>query len=136
MERVSKYCSQLMLSIFGIILMLITSSIVFAESIDNIQLLKISPQDERAVIKTAKGMMAIIKMGDTIGENEKVVEITTGRLVIEEQTERGREVEGLCMVVFPSRKGRIKFPYQKAPPFGAMTTGLSPGIFCKGGLCS
>ncbi|MEW5744068.1 MAG: hypothetical protein AB1805_01330 [Nitrospirota bacterium] len=62
-----------------------------AASLDIIQLLKISPQDQRAIIKTADGQMQIIKVGDSLGEDGKVVEIVQGRVVIEEQTEQGVE---------------------------------------------
>ena len=104
---------------------------VYAESVENIKLIKISPQDERAVIKTSDGRMKIIKVGDVIrvpgyrlrvnsqrksgsrvadkesaefkvhssehsvqgpGRSElRVVEITSGRVVFEERTERGIE---------------------------------------------
>ena len=89
--NVPKDCSWLMRSILGIISMLITSTFVLAASIDNIHLLKISPQDERAVVKMEDRAMKIIKPGDAIGKNGKVVEITSGRVVIEEQTDGGRE---------------------------------------------
>jgi outer membrane biosynthesis protein TonB len=58
---------------------------------DTIQVLKIAGQDQRAVIKTPDGKMQIIKVGDPIGDNAKVVEITTGRVVIEEK--KGKESE-------------------------------------------
>lgn len=89
MNKISKYCSLLMPSILGLILMLISNA--FAESIDHMKLLKISPQDERAVVKTEDGGMKIIKPGDAIGKNGRVIEITANRVVIEEQTENGRE---------------------------------------------
>lgn len=60
-------------------------------SIDTIQVLKIAAQDERAVIKTPDGKMLIIKVGDSIGDHGKVVEITADRIVLEEQ--KGKETE-------------------------------------------
>lgn len=91
MKWICTYSSRLMPSIIGIISLLMTSSLVFADSIDHMKLLKISPQDERAVVKMEDGSMKIIKPGDAIGSNGKVIEITVGRVVIEEQTERGME---------------------------------------------
>ncbi len=53
-------------------------------SIDTLQVLKIASQDQRAVIKTPDGKMQILNVGDNIGDRAKVIEITTGRVVIEE----------------------------------------------------
>lgn len=70
---------------------------VFAEeplqkvSINDIKIIKISVQDEKAVIKTPGRKLQIIKVGDKIGLNGKVTEITKGRIVIEELTDRGME---------------------------------------------
>ncbi len=60
-------------------------------SADTIQILKIAAQDERAVIKSPDGKMQIIKVGDPIGDHGKVIEITTDRVVLEEQ--KGKETE-------------------------------------------
>ena len=91
MERGLKYYCRPMPSILCIILILISSPLVFAGPIDTIQLLKISPRDERAIVKMEDGSMKIIKPGDSIGKSGKIIEITTGRVIIEEQTERGME---------------------------------------------
>jgi Tfp pilus assembly protein PilP len=64
-------------------------------SVDTIQILKISGQDERAVIKTPDSKMQIIKVGDPIGDHAKVVEIVTGRVVIEEK--KGKESEKIII---------------------------------------
>jgi hypothetical protein len=60
-------------------------------SIEAIQVLKIAGQDGRAVIKTADGKMQIIKPGDSLGANAKVIEIAADRVVIEEK--KGNETE-------------------------------------------
>ncbi len=60
-------------------------------SVDTIQLVKISAPDQRAVVKTPGGKMQVIKIGDTIGENARVVEITGGRIVLENSTPGGPE---------------------------------------------
>jgi Tfp pilus assembly protein PilP len=66
-----------------------------AQSVDTIQVLRISGQDERAVIKTPDGTMQIVKVGDPIGDHAKVVEIVTGRVVIEEK--KGKESEKIII---------------------------------------
>jgi len=60
-------------------------------SMDEIKVLKISSQDERAVIKTPEKRAKMIKVGDRIGNNSRVIEIAKGRVVIEEFTKRGAE---------------------------------------------
>ena len=60
-------------------------------TVDTIQVLKIAGQDERAVIKTPDGKMRIIKVGDPVGDHAKVIEITTGRVVIEEKKAKESE---------------------------------------------
>ncbi|MBI5634354.1 MAG: hypothetical protein HZA15_12850 [Nitrospirae bacterium] len=72
--------------------MLLLVSAAFADSMDSLHLLKISPQDERAVVKMEDGTKKIIKIGDVIGKNGKVIEITSGRVVIEEQIDGGSEI--------------------------------------------
>ncbi len=62
-----------------------------ADSADSIQVLKISPQEERAVIKTPDRKMHMIKVGDSIGDTGKIIEITNGRVVMEEKTGNGIE---------------------------------------------
>ncbi len=109
----------------------VIGSSVYAESVENIKVIKISPQDERAVIRTTDRKLQIIKVGDVIrvpgyrlrvngqrksglrvadkesaefkvhssehrvqgpGRSElRVIEITSGRVVFEERTERGIE---------------------------------------------
>ncbi|GBD99029.1 hypothetical protein BMS3Abin07_01060 [bacterium BMS3Abin07] len=91
-ERVSgvrrKY--NLCLSVLiNVLFISMTSLFVYAQSIEDISILKISPQDHRAVIKTPDGKDTIIKAGDSMGERGKVTEITAGRVVVEEKTETG-----------------------------------------------
>lgn len=66
-------------------------SAVMAASLDTIQVLKISPQDQRAVVKTPDGTMQIIKPGDMVGNDSKVVEVTAGRVMFEEKTGSEKE---------------------------------------------
>jgi len=59
-------------------------------SVDSIQVIKIAPQDKRAIIKAQDGQMRIIQAGETLqAENKaqlipglRVDEISTGRIVI------------------------------------------------------
>ena len=78
-----------------------------ASDVDSIQLLRISSQDERATIKSLDGKMRIIKVGDLLGEKSKVTEITEGRIVIEEITDKGIETVVIRVVNGKQRVERI-----------------------------
>ena len=71
--------------------MIMPISFLYASSNDAIHVLKISPQDHRAAIKDAKGKTRLIKPGDTVGKNGKVIAIEAERVVIEEKN--GDEIE-------------------------------------------
>lgn len=59
----------------------------FAESVAEIKVLKISPQDEAAVVQTPEGKTQVIKVGALIGDYGKVTEIVEGRVVIERKSQ-------------------------------------------------
>src|SRR3990172_3017590 len=85
---------KIVISILAMLISAVVSGKETAEAasiIDSIQLLKISAQDQRAIIRTPDGKMQIIKPGDMLGSDGKVVEITAGRVVFEEKT--GNETE-------------------------------------------
>ncbi len=82
---------QRYLSVICLLITLFISSFVFAGGVDELHILKISARDERAVIKTPDGKMHIIRIGDQIGENGRVVEIAKDRIVIEEEREKKSE---------------------------------------------
>jgi len=98
----------------SILLILLMSLPIYAESIESIKLLKISPQDACAIIKNIDGKMQIIKMGDLIG-NGKIVEITKGRVVIEEKTDSGPETVIIRLEDGKQRVERIKKGVDKQP---------------------
>ncbi len=97
-NKVFNLCLSVLICVPFIFVFSISS---YAESIEDILVLKISPQDERAVIKTSERRLKIIKIGDELtvqsSENKKesskfkVTEITKGRVVFEEMTNEGLE---------------------------------------------
>jgi hypothetical protein len=60
-------------------------------SLDKVQFIKIAVHDEKAVIKGADGKLHIIKPGDLIGKSAKVIEIKSGKIILEEKTDKGLE---------------------------------------------
>ena len=115
MKKACRHFRGMRPSIIGIISMLISSAAVFAEFLDTIHLLKISSQDERAIVKMEDGSMKIIKPGDVIGKRGKVVEITAGRVVFEENTEKGIETVIIRLENGKQRIERIKKTPDKQP---------------------
>jgi len=60
-------------------------------AIEDIEVIRISPQDARAVIKAPGHDLTLLKVGDEIGKNGRVSEITNGRIVIEEESDQARD---------------------------------------------
>jgi hypothetical protein len=62
-----------------------------AMSASDLKIVKIAARDERAVVRAPDGSLRVIKVGDTIGTQAKVMAIASGRVVIQEITPRGTE---------------------------------------------
>lgn len=120
MFRHKRYFLNYVLPVFIIICSLMIGN-VSASSVDSIQLLKISVQDERAVIKTSDGKVQIIKVGDVIDDNGKVVEITAGRVVLEKKGGNETETVIIRLEDGKQRVERIKKAGEKQPQlYGVM----------------
>lgn len=87
----------------------------FAATLDNVQFIKIAPQDAKAVIKTADGKLQVIKPGDLIGETVTVKEIATGRIVLEENTGKGVETIIVRMVNDKAKIERLSRTPERRP---------------------
>jgi len=80
-----------------IIIAILISTTTLAErnlqkiALEDIIVVKISESEASAVIKIPSEGLRMIEVGDSIGKNREVTEITKGRIVIEEATERGTE---------------------------------------------
>jgi len=84
-------------------------------SADTIQVLKITAQDERAVIKTPDGKTLIIKPGDSLGANGKVIEIAADRVVIEEKKRNETEKVILRLIDGKQKVERLKKTGEQTP---------------------
>jgi hypothetical protein len=96
MDKMRFRIAILAILILGVLVGEIKAQQITAESI---QVVRIMEQDGRAVIKTPDGNTQPIKVGDLIGKRDlrvpgsglRVVEITEGRIVFEEKTDKGKE---------------------------------------------
>lgn len=104
----------------SILVSLLTGEHVVAASLETLQILKISPQDERAVIKTPDGKMHVIKLGDAVGDSGKVMEIAKDRVVIEERSEKGQETIVFRLEDGKQRVERIKKSPERKPQLYAV----------------
>jgi len=95
---------------------LMNGGIVSAAPLDKVQFIKIAPRDQKAVIKTADGKLQVIKPSDLIGDTVTVKEIATGRIVLEEKTDKGLETVIVRMVNDKARnkRGQATFMRYKA----------------------
>jgi hypothetical protein len=98
------------ITLLSTVLLLLTT-LAFAASLDNIQFIKISAQESRAVIKTAAGKMQVVKPGDVIAEYSTIKEIIPGRIILEEKTERGIET-----VIVRMDNGKTRFERLRKQP--------------------
>ncbi|HEY6011348.1 MAG TPA: hypothetical protein VIX18_07765 [Nitrospirota bacterium] len=85
-------------------------------SVDTIQVIKIAAQDERAVIKAPDGKMQVIKVGDLIGDQGKVLEITGNRIVIEEKNNRETEKVIIRLIDGEQKIERLRKTREKPDP--------------------
>lgn len=114
--------------LISVLLMFFIGSFAYAETIDDIRVLKISSQDQRAAVKLSDGKMVIIKTGDVLrvagdglrvvserkkkkrvaGYEVRVKEIAEGRVVFEERKDRQGLPERVVIRVAGSGKQRVE----------------------------
>jgi len=95
----------------------------FAAPLDKIQFIKVSPQESKAVIRTADGKMQVIKAGDTVVENITVKEIVPGRIILEERTSNGLETLIVRVDGGKTRIERLRRQADKGPMLVAPASG-------------
>jgi hypothetical protein len=94
----------------------------FAAHGETLHVLKISPQDQRAVIRQADGKMQIVKVGDAVGATGKIIEISEGRVVIEEVSNNETERIIIRLENGKQRVERLKKTADKQPPLYSPNT--------------
>jgi len=88
-------------SILLLILVLLPLPVLAQEtatlSLKTIKIVKISAQDRLATVKSADGILHLLKIGDELGKGAKVSDITKGKIVVEETTDQGVETVFLIL---------------------------------------
>jgi len=79
-------CSSLVV----VAILALAAGLVFGESINTIQIKKISPEDQKAIVKSSDGKIKMIGLGDTLGDG-RVTEISENKIVVEKKTDAGPE---------------------------------------------
>ena len=90
-------------------------SALCADSVQGIQILKISSQDQRAVIQQADGAMRIVKVGDVVGDSGTITEIAPGRVVLDKVSDRETERIIIHLEKGEQRVERLKRSAAKQP---------------------
>jgi hypothetical protein len=90
-KKMNKTKLTILVVAISIFLIPLVKEIVVALEIDSIRVLRILPQEETAMIQAPDGKRQLIKVGDSVGRNGKVIEIIEGRIVLEERTKMGLE---------------------------------------------
>jgi hypothetical protein len=85
MKRLSKYL------IFTAIIMMCSAQSLIAESLEKITFVKLSPPDQKAVIKTPDGKLQMVGIGDMVGDDNRIAEISKDRVVLEKMSQAGVE---------------------------------------------
>ncbi len=84
-------------------------------SIDHIQVLRISPNEGKAVVRMPDNRALVIKAGDSIGHNARVIEVVEGRIVIEEKGPQGIETVIIRVEDGKQRVERIRKAVKEGP---------------------
>ena len=95
---------------------LIAAAIVLAPPIAQAEEFTVTQTDKTFKMNGEKVETLTIKVGDSIGETGKVIEITEGRVVIEEKTEKGPETVIIRVEDGKQRVERIRKSKEEAPP--------------------
>ena len=96
-------------------LLLIPAQPLRAQPQEDFKVIKISPEDETAVVKNRNGDLDLIKVGDSLGEYGGVKGIGSGRIVLEKKGERGSETTIIRVEDGEQRIERIRKAPTKAP---------------------
>ena len=87
----------------------------FGESIDSLKILKIAPEEQMVTVRSEDGKLRVVKTGESIGENLRIVEIAKGRVVLEERTDKGMEKVIVRLEGGKQRVERIRKTAEKQP---------------------
>ncbi|ALC17498.1 hypothetical protein DSOUD_2760 [Desulfuromonas soudanensis] len=124
-----KKSQLLLIALFFVLL----ASQGLAAGLEKVQFLKISPQDQKGVIKTPAGALQLVGVGDVIAGDARIIEIAEGRVVLEQLGEGGPEtviirLDGKHQRIERIRKQGDEQPLLLAPgPMEAVGQGGMPG---------
>jgi hypothetical protein len=85
MKRLSKYL------IFAATIMMCSEQSLIAEPLEKIMFVKLSPPEQKAVIKTPDGKLQMVGIGDMAGDDNRIAEISKDRIVLEKMSQTGAE---------------------------------------------
>lgn len=84
-----KMRKRVALGAIWLLTILLTAAPAWAEDSLPFHVVKVSPQDRKAVVKMHDGALKVVGVGDVLGQAGKVVEVSPQRLVLETATSEG-----------------------------------------------
>lgn len=97
-----------------------------AADLEKFQFLKISPQEQKAVVKVPEGALHLVGIGDVIAGDAKIVEIVEGRVVLEQPGKDGKETIIFRLNGKQPRIERIRGRGEKPPVMNAPIKAKDP----------
>ncbi len=107
------------IALMSLIVMLSAVHPLRAETFDKIKFVKISAQDQKAVLKDSDGKLKMIGVGDVVGGDSKVVEIAKDRVVLEKMTDAGIEIIIVRLINGEQKVERVTKAGDKQPLYGS-----------------
>lgn len=114
--------NRLIAMVLVLVVSILTSGQVLAAGLAGFKFLQISAKDHRAVIQPPEGKLRLIREGDVLAEDAKVVEITEGRIVLKRQDVQGQETIVFRVDAGGQRLERYRSSAPAGMPMGAVST--------------
>jgi hypothetical protein len=90
---------------------------LLAQSLADIRVLKISPQDKAAVMELSDGQLQLIRIGDLVNGFGQVVEIAPQRIVFEKQFRGAKEILVIRLIGEQQKLERIRKSGNEKPVY-------------------
>ncbi len=75
----------------SIAICLLAARNALADALERTTFVKLSPSEQKAVIKTSDGKLKMVGVGDIVGDENKIREISNDRITLERKSQAGVE---------------------------------------------
>lgn len=113
-----------MILVAVVTLVLVSGGPSLSAGLNDYKFLKIAPLDQRAVVKTADGTLQLVKVGDMLAEEARIIEIAEGRILLQRHDSQGDETVIVRLQGKTQRLERIR-KRNLTPPVAPVVVGSS-----------